>query len=148
MTSIEKEQWANLYQYVKKEILMYDDSQAIPSSLVMRLKGLLHGKFIENNKTENKADYSYEIVLYTFQICRPAIMKALSYKTFDNETARFNYICKIVENNLNDVYIRVKKVEKSEESIQMMDTDVLTHEGSNYQKKTQEVKNQRLNELW
>lgn len=148
MTSIEKEQWDKLYQYVKKEILLYDDSQSIPSSLVLRLKGLTKGKYMENRNTEDKADYSYEIILYTFQICKPSIMSALANKTFDNESYKFNYICKIVENNINDVYSRVQKAKKTEESIKSMDTSVISHNGGTYQKKTEELKNKRLNELW
>lgn len=148
MTSIEKEQWDKLYQYVKKEILLYDDSQSIPSSLVLRLKGLTKGKFIENKNIEDKADYSYEIILYTFQICKPAIMSALFGKTFDSETYKFNYICKIVENNINDVYLRVIKAKKTEENIQKMDTDILSHNGGIYQKKTEELKNDKLKDLW
>lgn len=148
MTSIEKEQWDKLYQYVKKEILLYDNSQSIPSSFVLRLKGLTKGKYIENKNIDDRADYSYEIILYTFQICKPAIMSALSSKTFENESYKFNYICKIVENNINDVYLRVMKAKKSEESIQKMDTNILSHNGGTYQKKTEELKNERLKELW
>ena len=148
MTSIEIEQWDKLYQYVKKEILMYDDSQSIPSSLVLRLKGLTKGKFIENRSIQDRADYSYEIVLYTFQICKPSIMNAIASKTFETETNKFNYICKIVENNINDVYLRVEKAKRSEEKIEKVDTNILSHNGGVYQKKTEEIKNQRLNELW
>ncbi len=148
MTSVEKEQWSKLYQYVKKEILMYDDSQSIPSSLVLRLRGLTNGKYIDNNKIENKANYSFQIILYTFQICKPSIMKALQTKVFDDEKSKFNYICKIVENNINDVYMRVQKVNKSEENIEMLDTGILSHNGGKYQKKTVEVKNKKLDELW
>ena len=75
-------------------------------------------------------------------------MSALSSKTFENESYKFNYICKIVENNINDVYLRVMKAKKSEESIQKMDTDILSHNGGTYQKKTEELKNERLKELW
>lgn len=148
MTSIEKEQWDKLYQYVKKEILLYDDSQSIPSSFILRLKGLTKGKYIENKKIEDKANYSYEIILYTFQICKPSIMNTLSNKTFENESYKFNYICKIVENNINDVYLRVKKAKKTEENIQNMDTKILSHKGGKYQKKTKEIKNKRLKDLW
>lgn len=149
MTSIEKEQWDKLYQYVKKEILFYDDSQSIPSSFILRLKGLTKGKYIENRNIEDKADYSYEIILYTFQICKPSIMSALANKVFENETNKFNYICKIVENNINDVYLRVCKVQKSEERINTIDTNILSHNsGSAYQKKTEDIKNKKLNELW
>lgn len=148
MTSIEKEQWDKLYQYVKKEILFYDDSQSIPSGLVLRLKGLTKGKYIENRNIKDNADYSYEIVLYTFQICRPSIMNALSNKVFESESNKFNYICKIVENNINDVYLRVRKTHKSDENIEKLDTSILSYDGGEYQKKTEELKNKRLNELW
>jgi len=60
----------------------------------------------------------------------------------------FNYICKIVENNINDVYSRVNKAKKTEENIKSMDTSNLSHSGGSYQKKTEELKNKRLNELW
>lgn len=148
MTSIEKEQWNELYEYVKKEILMYDNSQSIPSNFVLRLKGLTKGKYIDNKNIEDRANYSYKTVLYTFQICKPSIMSALTTKTFENESYKFNYICKIVENNINDVYLRLNKVKKAEENIQSLDTNVLSHNGGVYQKKTEELKNKRLSELW
>lgn len=148
MTSIEKAEWDELYQYVKKEILFYDDSQAMPSNFVLRLRGLTKGKYIDNKNIEDKADYSFKIILYTFQICKPSIMQALSTKTFQNEMNKFNYICKIVENSINDVYLRLDKVKKSEEAINSIDTNVLSHQSGKYQKKTEDVKNKRLNELW
>lgn len=148
MTSVEKEQWDKLYQYVKNEILLYDSSQSIPSGLVLRLKGLTKGKYIENRNIEDKADYSYEIVLYTFQICKPSIMSAVSNKVFESESSKFNYICKIVENNINDVYLRVQRANKLEENIDKLDTNILSHNGGEYQKKTEELRNKRLNELW
>lgn len=148
MTSIQKEQWDKLYHYVKKEILAYDDSQSIPSNLVLRLKGLTTGKYMENRNQEDKADYSYEIILYTFQICKQSIMKALANKTFDSETSKFNYICKIVENNINDVYLRVERSKKSNEETQSVSTEIFDYDGSSYQKKTEELKNKRLDELW
>lgn len=148
MTSIEKEQWDKLYQYVKTEILLYDSSQSIPSGLVLRLKGLAKGKYIENRSIGDKADYSYEIVLYTFQICKPSIMSAISNKIFESESSKFHYICKIVENNINDVYLRVQRAKKSEENIDKLDTNILSHNGGGYQKKTGELRNKRLNELW
>lgn len=148
MTSIEKEQWDKLYQYVKKEILLYNDSQSIPSSLVLRLKGLTTGKYIENKNIKDKANYSYEIILYTFQICRPSIMSAISNKVFESESNKFNYICKIVENNINDVYLRVQKSKKIDENIDKLDINILSHNTGEYQKKTEELRNKRLNELW
>ena len=117
-------------------------------SWVLRLRGLTKGKYIDNKNIKDKADYSFKIILYTFQICKPSIMQALSTKTFQNEMNKFNYICKIVENSINDVYLRLDKVKKSEETINSIDTNVLSHQSGKYQKKTEDVKNKRLNELW
>ena len=58
------------------------------------------------------------------------------------------YICKIIENDIPNIYMRLKNAEKAQESIQNMDTDILSHNGGTYQKKTEDLKNERLNELW
>ena len=148
MSETEKEQWENLYQYVKKEILMYDDSQSIPSNLILRLKGLSKGKYMENKSHKDKADYSYEIILYAFQISKPTILSAIKGKTFDTEMQKFNYICKIVENNINDVYIRLNNVKASVKKTQNIDTKIFENKGSKYSKKTVDNTNPKLKDLW
>lgn len=148
MTETEKEQWNNLYQYVKKEILMYDNTQSIPSNLILRLKGLSKGKYMENRLQKDKANYSYEIILYAFQISKPAIMSAIKDKTFDTEMQKFNYICKIVENNINDVYIRLNNVKASVRKTQNIDTKIFENKGGKYSKKTVDVTNPKLKDLW
>lgn len=148
ITDIEKEQWDKLYQYVKKDILGYDNKQSLPKDFIFRLKGLAKGQFIINNSHESYADYSYEIILFTFQSCKLTILNALQTKTFNNENAKFNYICKIVENNINDIYLRVKNIKKSEESVSNINTDVQLHKSTSYKRQTEDVKNKRLDDLW
>jgi len=148
LSEIEKKEWNELYQYVRKSILFYDEKQSLPSSLVLRLKGLTKGKYLDNRNIKDKAKYSYKIVLYAFQICRPAIMSGIAGKEFKNEMGKFNYICKIVENNLNDVYLRVQKSEKSEEKVRSMEIDSLDYEGATYNRKTDEKENKKLDALW
>ena len=41
MTEKEKQDWESLYVYVKSNIMGYDDNQALSSTMVLRLKGLL-----------------------------------------------------------------------------------------------------------
>jgi hypothetical protein len=147
LTKEEKEQWNELYQYVKHEILQYDKSQSIPSTLILRLKGLTTGKYLENRSIEDKAKYSFKIILYTFQICKPQILSAIRGKEFKNEANKFNYICKIVESNINDVYKRVSDAEQSKVKTEEINTDNLMHDGASYQRKTQ-TKNSKLNDLW
>jgi hypothetical protein len=150
LTQQEKQEWDELYQYVKKDILQYDKSQSIPPMLVLRLKGLSTGKFIENTSIQNKANYTYKIILYTFQIQKQAILSAISKKEFKNEANKFNYICKIVENNLNDVYNRVLSAEKAKVKTEETKTDNLFHDGVEYQKRDINNKkiNNKLTNLW
>lgn len=148
MRDVEKQEWDELYRYVKKEILFYDDNQSLSSFICTKLKGIRTGKFIENKKIKSQAEYPYKIILYTFQICRPKILAALSGKTFESETQKINYICAIVRNNINDVYEMVKRKERNEEKVKTMDTNILTHKAAHYQTKTKELKNDKLKNLW
>lgn len=149
MTEEEKKQWDDLYQYVKKEILLYDSNQSIPSDIIIRIKGLKNGKLMANNKTKNNADYSYEIILYTFKMCKQKIFSAISNKDFNSEIGKFMYIAAIVENNINDVYIRVNNAKKSQEKTKNVIVDNIYNEGADYKKRTEESKvGNKFEELW
>ena len=147
MTEKEKRDWENLYFYVKK-MLGYDENQALSSTMVLRLKGLLTNKFIENGNIQDGANYSYEVILNTFKFCSPTINKALKTNSWSNEMHRFNYILKIVESNINNVYLRMKNVQKTKEEAKNTTIDTANHVGADYQRKTKEVNNKLLNDLW
>lgn len=144
----EDENWSKLYEYVKTEILGYDVAQAIPSSLVLRLKGLRTGKYMANNNIDDRAGYTDEVILLTFKICKSQIMAGTQGKSFKDETHKFNYICKIVENNLNDTYIHLQNVKKQDTENEHFDTEILNDRGSNYKQKTKPISNPRLKNLW
>ena len=116
ITDKEKQEFDKLYQYVKK-ILGYSDDMALPKFMVLRLKGLTEGKFMANKKTTSKASYDYYTIYLTFIYCKDKIQKALQTKKFANEQNKFNYIMAIVENNINDVVIKLKNAKKVEEKI-------------------------------
>lgn len=147
MTEKEKQDWENLYYYVKG-LLGYDENQALSNTMVLRLKGLLTNKFIENNNISSTANYSYETILNTFKFCSPDIYKALRSNSFKDEMHRFNYILKIVEKNINTVYMKMKNVQKTKEEAKNTTIDTVNHTGAEYQRKTKEVSNKLLNNLW
>ncbi len=147
MTEKEKQDWEALYFYVKN-LLGYDENQALSSTMVLRLKGLLTNKFIENKNIENSANYSYEVILNTFKFCSSDIYKALRTNNFKDEMHRFNYILKIVEKNINTVYLRMKNVEKTKEEAKNTTIDTVNHTGAEYQRKTKETNSKLLNDLW
>jgi hypothetical protein len=147
MSEEEKKSWENLYYYVK-DLLGYDENQALSSTMVLRLKGLLTNKFIENNNIESTSNYSYEVILNTFKFCSPTINKALKTNSWANEMHRFNYILKVVEGNINNVYLRMKNVQRTKEEAENTTIDTANHIGADYQRKTKEVNNKLLNDLW
>jgi hypothetical protein len=146
MTEKEKQDWENLYNYVKKNIMGYDDNQALSSAMVLRLKGLLTNKFMENNNIQSTANYSYETILNTFKFCSTDIQKALRINSFKDETHKFNYVLKIVEKNINDVYVRMRNVEKAKEEAKSATIEAPTHNGAEF--KPREKKKYRFSDLW
>lgn len=147
-TDKEKQDFDKLYQYVKK-ILGYSDDMALPKFMVMRLKGLKDGKFIANNKTKSKASYDYYTIYLTFIYCKDKIQKALQTKKFANEQNKFNYIMAIVENNINDVVIRLKNAKKVEEKIktsEIVDYEIKVDK-NNFDIKSDKSDNKTFNSL-
>ena len=148
MTEEEKRDWDELYSYVKTNIMGYDKNQSLSSNMVLRLKGLLTNKFMENKNIESTANYSYRTILNTFKYCSPDINKALRTNKFTDEQHKFNYVLKVVEKNINTVYMKMKNVEKAKEEAENMTLDTVNHVGAEYQKKTKETTNKLLNDLW
>lgn len=146
MTEKEKQDWDNLYTYVRKNIMGYDDNQSLSNAMVLRLKGLLTNKFMENKNIESTANYSYETILNTFKYSSFDIQKALRTNNWTNEMHKFNYVLKIVEKNINTVYMRMKNAEKAKEEAKNMVVDMPVHTGAEF--KPREKKQDRFSDLW
>lgn len=146
LTEKEKQEWDNLYQYVRKNIMGYDDNQSLSSAMVLRLKGLLTNKFMENNNIESTANYSYETILNTFKFCSPDIYKALRTNSFKDEMHKFNYVLKIVEKSINDVYMRMRNIERAKEEAKNTTVEVSAYIGAEF--KPKEKKTDKFSNLW
>lgn len=145
LTEKEKQDWDALYQYVKN-LLGYDENQALSSTMVLRLKGLLTNKFIENGNIADTANYSYETILNAFKYSSLDIQKALRTNNFKDESHKFNYILKIVEKNINTVYVKMKNTEKAKEDAKNTIIDIPTHVGAEF--KPKEKKKDKFSDLW
>jgi hypothetical protein len=146
MTEEEKIAWDELYTYVRKNVMGYDDNQALSSAMVLRLKGLLTNKFMENNSIKSTANYSYVTILNTFKYSSLDINNALRTNNFKDESHKFNYILKIVEKNINTVYVRMKNAEKAKEEAKHMTIEAPTHTGAEF--KPKEKKKDKFTDLW
>lgn len=145
MTEKEKQDWDSLYCHVKN-IMKYDENQSLSNAMVLRLKGLLTNKFMENNNIESTANYSYETILNTFKYCSPNIQRALRTCTFKDEQHKFNYILKIVEKNINNVYMRMKNAELAREEAKNIAIEIPVHTGATF--KPREKKEDKFSKLW
>lgn len=146
MTEEEKMAWDELYTYVRKNIMGYDDNQALSSTMVLRLKGLLTNKFMENNNIQSTANYSYDTILNTFKYSSIDIQRALRTNNFKDESHKFNYILKIVEKNINTVYVRMKNAEKAREEAKNTTIEAPVHTGAEF--KPKEKKKDKFTDLW
>lgn len=146
MTEKEKHDWEALYIYVKSNVMGYDDNQALSNAMVLRLKGLLTNKFMENKNIEATANYSYETILNTFKYCYPEISKALRTNNFHDEQHKFNYLLKIVEKNINTVYMKMCNAQKAKEEAKNTTLEVPAHTGAEF--KPREKKKDKFTDLW
>jgi len=147
MTQKEKEDWDELYQYIKTEIFEYAD-QALPKYMILRLKGLAEGKFMANKYVKPMAKYQYKHILYTFKINKVKIKDIIKSSKFENEQHKFNTIMLIIEKEINDVVERLNKKIKSEEKIETIDLTNTIHEGAEYKNKSNKKTIKELEELW
>ena len=85
-------------------------------------------------------------ILNTFKFCYPDIQRALRTNNFKDEMHRFNYILKIVEKNINTVYLKMKNVEKAKEEAKNMAVEITAHTGAEF--KPKEKKIDKFSNLW
>ena len=146
MSQQDKADWEELYEYVRHNVLGYDENQSLSRPMIFRLKGLLNNKFMANNNIEDTANYSFRVVLNTFKFCMPDIRRGLQNNRFKDEGHKFNYVLKIVESNLNTVYLRMKNADKVKREIEDKKVDIPVNNNVEYKPK-EKVKD-RFADLW
>lgn len=149
MTNLRKDQdWIDLYEYVKREIMGYTDEK-LSKFMLLRLKGLEKGQFLANKKQTPMASYTFKSILYTFKLCKQDIL--VGFRTnntkFTDEKHRFNYAMVIIENNINDMVIRLNNAKIAKTKAENVDMENIYHEGADYQPKTKK-QNNILEDLW
>ena len=149
MSKEDIKKWDELYQYVRKDVFEYGESQKLPTYMVLRLKGLKEGNFMANKKIKPMANYEYQHILYTFKINKMKLKEVAKSDKYKNEQHRFNTIMIIVEQEINNVVNRLNQVKKSEEKLEGMELNNISHQGAEYKNKSNETKvKDELKELW
>lgn len=147
MTENEKIEWDELYEYVRSEIMNMSSNQSLSRFMVIRLKGLLTGKFAENYNTKNLAKYSLRTVINTFKFCSMDIKRAVSKKSFNTDEYKFNYIMSIIEKNIRNIDERMKYTERKNEELRLIAMESFEHPAAEYTDVTGKCP-AALNDLW
>lgn len=127
------ENWIEMCEYVKKEILGYDDNMKFPTMLALKLQGMKNGQFIANNKIKKDAHYSNQCLLLTFKMNKPYLNSVLNNnKNIKDESHRINLMLKIIGDKLNDTYLRLKQIEQTVNIMENIDTGIFSSESAEY----------------
>lgn len=148
MSKQEKEDWDCLYDYVRYNVMGYDENMSLPRNWVLRLKGMAVGKHMANNYQKDMAKYPFSVILNAFKYSMPEIQRALSNVSFADSNHRFNYIMRIVDSNLNTVYMRMKNVEKAKREAEREVTVADTHQAVEYKPSKKTERKDRFADLW
>lgn len=130
--------WRDVYEYMKK-LMGYGKDIKLDTKKVLRLKGLSKGKFMANKSSENKANYPFKIILITMQINTVKINEYVKRTSFTDEDHKFNGIMGFVERGINDVMVRMLKVEKNNIKTDDIDLSRQTTASAEYKPKEKKV---------
>jgi hypothetical protein len=149
MTEKEKHDWYDLCDYIKYEILEYSPEMKIPQTLALRLKGLAQGNFMVNKYIKPNASYTYEQILIACKVCKLKIKDYFSKNSakINGETHKINLIMKFLEQEINDVVLKIQQKEQIDTEILRMSFENHTEDKADYKTETTNVKD-KFDELW
>ena len=147
-TSEKSEEWYKLCKYIEENVMGYRSGEkTLDKTMCLKLKGLCTGKNIANNKIADTAHYDYNTILATYMFCSQEIQRIIMTVDFNDDHHRFNYILRVVENNLNTVQTRIENIKMAEEKTKSLNLDHLSYKGAEYKRKTKEAP-KGLEYLW
>jgi hypothetical protein len=142
----EEKVFRELCDYVKTEIMGYDENQSLSRSMILRLRGLKTGQYMANKNSPSMAHYPYKVILLTFKYVKQHELDSiLKSKTFNNDQHKFNYVLKIIDNNINTVYNKVKKLKEEQHRADNIEVVELPNYTNQY---AQQKVNKNLENFW
>lgn len=146
----DKEQWNELCAWVELNIFEYEPTQKLQRAACLTLEGLRKGQNTANNKQDTYGEYPINVILLTFKANKNVLLSALKGKNFESEDKKMRYCCAVVRDKLNDMYTRYLNAQKSHEKVERVNTDIIEHQGAEYQSstKTTENKKDKFHDLW
>lgn len=94
---------------IKGDIMLSPLPVKLAKEIVLAIRGLRRGKFIDDNNVEDMAIVPYEVILVTFKLCKSKIDKVIISKSFQTSILQWRYIHKIIRSNIPDIYKKYLK---------------------------------------
>lgn len=150
MSKKQKEEFVELCDYIKNNILQYGDNLAFPKQMALRLKGMAVGKHIA--KKDDKMLYTYKMILFAFKKEERNLLNYIAKTTFKNEQHKINGICLIAERNLNDIKLKAMQAHRNkkineEKQEEIVNNIKLTNEVKNNYK-VKSSRKEKFDDLW
>lgn len=138
MSKEEKKNWYDLCDYLHYNILGYTKDMKFPKFLAIRLKGLAEGNFIANKKTAPNASYTFKEILITSKLCSCKIKNYFTDNTtkIKDEKHKINLIMMFIEQEINDVVLRLKKQQSTENEIERLNLENHSANQAEYKSET------------
>lgn len=144
----EYEAWCRLYDYVQMSLFGYPKETKLTKYTIGRLHGIRQGKFMGNKKKKTYANYPYEVILNTLMVNSQSIRDAFKRKGMKSEYNKTNYMAAVIENNINDMYLRMINLEQEKQKSEQIDHSISTDSDLDgiYKKKNESMKSQKRTE--
>lgn len=108
-TEEQKADLDKVYDYIRYQLLKYEEGTVLPRMVVHRIRGTMFGKLYQRGSDELPIIYPLPVILATLMFAKNDILYCLSTMKFKNESHRINTIFKIVDDNINTVKIAMER---------------------------------------
>jgi hypothetical protein len=134
----ENDDWEQVYNYFRKEILGLSETQPLDQHTIRRLLGLRLGMYYPQGQNTRilPRGYDFKTILITLKVVKAKVLQYTSKANFVNNKHKIDAIMKIVTGEINDVYKRMETQRKANEKLKQ---DVVT-EIFDYKAKLKEQK--------
>ena len=138
LLSEENDDWKQVYNYFRKEILELPETKPLQKHEIQRLLGLRLGQYYPSgtNTRVLPRGYDFKTILITLKVIKPKLRGYASHANYVNHKHRVDSIMRFVTGEINDVQKRLDMQNKSNEKLEK---DVIK-EGFDYLSKLKEQK--------
>jgi len=138
-------------------IRRYFDGKSLNGAMVMKLQAIRSGRKHTSRgdiaiRGDNNKGYRYKMIHLCFELNKNTINSAIHGKLFKSNNHKFNYICAIVESELENVKDRLKQMKKDSLKLtkinEIAEYKYVEYQKENHKKTVNENNRSKFDGLW